>query len=149
MIKDRVKAISLSLIAMSFCCHLSAQFSFQFKERKHDLGDIADTVKVLRHTFQFQNIIDIPVTVRSFTVGCSCMKIVDYTKDSILAGEWGEVVVELNTDGMEGPFDKPANMRDSRGRVYLLSLTGNILTPQDTISVESIDSTKLVGLKPE
>lgn len=149
MVRNRLKALGLTLCAMSLWCQLSAQFSFQFKERKHDLGDIADTITVLRHTFQFQNIIDIPVAVRSFTVGCSCMTIVDYTKDSIQAGEWGEVVVELNTDGMEGPFDKPANMRDSRGRVYLISLTGNILTPQDAISTESIDSTKVVGLKTE
>lgn len=147
--KTRLKAIGLIVFAMSVCCQLSAQFPFQFKERKHDLGNIADTVTVLRHTFQFKNVIDVPVCVRSFTVGCSCMTIVDYTKDSIQAGNWGEVVVELNTDGMEGPFDKPANMRDSRGRVYMFSLTGNILAPQDSISVESIDSTKAVGLKPE
>jgi hypothetical protein len=75
--------------------------------------------------FKLLNLGPNPIEIKSVEPGCSCT-ISDYTKGAIGANQTASVTAAFTTKGAFGYFKKFIKVELTDGRVYQLSITGNV-----------------------
>jgi hypothetical protein len=81
-----------------------AQGVLAFEHLEHDFGSVHEGQKPT-YTFVFSNVGDQPVRLVHVRPSCGCTA-PSYSTDQVMPGQQGEVVVEYNSEGRPGEFNK-------------------------------------------
>ncbi|MBO9700848.1 MAG: DUF1573 domain-containing protein [Sporocytophaga sp.] len=76
----------------------------EFAEKSFEFGDIVqgDSVK---HVFKFINTGNAPLMLREVLTTCGCT-VPKFSKDPVMPGKEGEILVKFNSEGKEGRLTK-------------------------------------------
>ena len=109
----------------------SPMFKFD-KGDVHDFGTIPEG-PVAEYAFEFKNVGKAPLIIQNASASCGCTT-PEWSKEPVLPGKKGKVVVRYNTQGRVGPIDKtvwiqsnaalPASMK--AGGRYELKIKGTV-----------------------
>ena len=103
--------------------------SLAFKKNMHDFGKIKEELGAVTTEFEFSNTGNTPVIIQRVNTSCGCTT-PTYTREPILPGKKGKVIVRYSTVGRAYPFNKNVtvytNVPDT---VYILTIKGNV-TPK-------------------
>lgn len=103
--------------------------SLTFKKNMHDFGKIKEELGAVTTEFEFSNTGNTPVIIQRVNTSCGCTT-PTYTREPILPGKKGKVIVKYSTVGRAYPFNKNVtvytNVPDT---VYILTIKGNV-TPK-------------------
>jgi len=100
---------SLTLfLALFFNLQVKAQTAngaiLEFAEKSFEFGDIVqgDSVK---HVFKFINTGNAPLMLKEVLTTCGCT-VPKFSKDPVMPGKEGEILVKFNSEGKEGRLTK-------------------------------------------
>lgn len=96
----------------------------QWLKTAHDFGYVKSP-EPAKTEFQLLNLGPGPIEIKTVEPGCSCT-ISDYTKGPIAANQSASVTAAFTTKGAFGYFKKFIKVELVDGRVYQLSITGNV-----------------------
>lgn len=96
----------------------------QWLKTAHDFGYVTPP-EPAKTEFTLRNLGPQPIEIKSVEPGCSCT-ISDYTKGLIAANQTASVTAAFTTKGAFGYFKKFIKVELTDGRVYQLSITGNV-----------------------
>lgn len=103
--------------------------SIAFKKNMHDFGTIKEELGAVTTEFLFSNTGKTPVIIQRVSTSCGCTT-PSYTREPILPGKDGKVIVKYSTVGRPYPFNKNVtvytNVPDT---VYVLTIKGKV-TPK-------------------
>ncbi|NDW09393.1 DUF1573 domain-containing protein [Dysgonomonas sp. 520] len=126
-----MKKIAFIMLALFLSVsYVSAQGKAEAKFQKttHDFGKIAESIGTATCEFIFTNTGNAPLIINRVATTCGCTT-PSYTKEPILPGKDGKIVVSYSTKGRIGSFNKGAtvftNVPDS---VYTLIIKGEVLS---------------------
>jgi hypothetical protein len=106
---------------MAIITNVSAQApNIKMNESGHNFGQIEEGPEY-KHTFTFTNTGDAPLIVNNVVTPCGCTT-PTFTKDPVLPGKSGEIVLSYNSAGRLGSFDKTCTVQTNLGAgkdVYL------------------------------
>lgn len=93
-----VRSILILLLTLTLnSAAVHGQFAeFLFEEEVHKFQKTAEGEQ-LSHTFNFENSGDAPLIISSYKVECTCT-VATYSKEPILPGERGNIVVTFDTN---------------------------------------------------
>lgn len=100
-----------------------------------DFGHVSDTVPVIYHVFDLQNISDKPAKFDRCVTSCSCVEVL-YDQDSIPPGKVTKVTVALDLSHTKGDFEIPVNLFDNQMNLYYFAMKG-VVVHCDSLSTES------------
>jgi len=109
----------------------SKQQSFpvmEFEEKEFDFGTV-DEGEVVEHTFVFTNTGDAPLIVSNATASCGCT-VPTWTKEAIVPGEKGEMLVKFNTSGKQNQ------------QMAQVIITGNTASGKETLRIKAFVNPK-------
>lgn len=75
-----------------------------FNEQKFDFGKVKEGEKV-RHAFKFKNVGEEPLMISDAIASCGCT-VPSFSKEPVLPGQEGEIMVEFNSKGRVGKNHK-------------------------------------------
>ncbi len=75
-----------------------------FNEQKFDFGKVKEGEKV-KHAFKFKNVGEEPLMISDAIASCGCT-VPSFSKEPVLPGQEGEIMVEFNTKGRVGKNHK-------------------------------------------
>lgn len=104
----RTPGFLLLLIALA-AGEARAQGRLNFETLTHDFGSIAEG-RTPTYTFTFTNGGDVPVRLTEVRPACGCTTPA-YSTEPVPPGGRGEIVVEYNSQGRPGPFEKSVYVR--------------------------------------
>lgn len=78
--------------------------NIHFFEEKFDFGKVKEGGKV-RHAFKFKNTGENPLMISDAMASCGCT-VPSFSKEPVLPGNDGEIMVEFNTQGRKGKNHK-------------------------------------------
>jgi hypothetical protein len=96
----------------------------QWLKTAHDFGYVK-APEPAKTEFKLLNLGPNPIEIKSVEPGCSCT-ISDYTKGAIGTNQTASVTAAFTTKGAFGYFKKFIKVELTDGRVYQLSITGNV-----------------------
>ncbi|PVX49833.1 uncharacterized protein DUF1573 [Balneicella halophila] len=91
----------------------------KFKKTTHDFGTIKEEGGSVTHVFEFENIGEIPILIRTVEASCGCTTPA-WTKEPVLPGETGIVKVTYNPINRPNKFTKTANITTNVGSKRLI-----------------------------
>lgn len=103
---------------------ISALPQVEWIKTAHDFGYIKPP-EPAKTEFILRNLGNAPIEIKSVEPGCSCT-ISDYTKGFIAANQTATVTAAFTTKGAFGYFKKFIKVELTDGRIYQLSITGNV-----------------------
>lgn len=132
---------SLFIIAAAFlsAVAMAQKPAIQFAEKVHDFGTVAEETGAISHVFEFSNIGDAPLSLKSVQASCGCTT-PQWSRESIAPGAKGSITVTYNTKGRPGGFSKTVTVSSNAER-QVLTIKGNV-TPKAQ-SVEKAYPTKV------
>ena len=98
----------LLFIVVAFCTQLCSQTlskSILFEEKAYDFGEILESKGKVSHTFVFWNHGTTPVVIDNIATGCGCTSF-NYTKDPVMPGKMGKIIITYNPLYRPGYFSK-------------------------------------------
>lgn len=104
----------------------SSNAEMAFEKESHDFGDInqGDAVK---HTFKFTNTGTDALVISDIKTTCGCTT-PQWTRDPVMPGERGEIVVQFNSSGKIGKQHKVVTIiTNAKEPVKRVSIDANIL----------------------
>lgn len=75
-----------------------------FYEEQFDFGKVKEGEKV-RHAFKFKNLGENPLMISDAKASCGCT-VPSFSKEPVLPGKEGEIIVEFNSKGRKGKNHK-------------------------------------------
>lgn len=75
-----------------------------FADTKHDFGTIKEG-EIVRHSYKFKNTGSSPLYIANTIASCGCTT-PTFSKEPIMPGQEGEIVVEFNSKGRKGMNQK-------------------------------------------
>ena len=101
-----------------------------------DFGQVSDTVPVIYHVFELQNISDKPAKLDRCVTSCSSIEVL-YDQDSIPPGKVTKVTVALDLSHTKDDFEIPVNLFDNQKNLYYFAMKG-VIVHCDSLSTESM-----------
>lgn len=99
----------LACCALLFAVSVQAQGVMTFDTLEHDFGSVNEGEKPT-HTFGFTNTGTAPLTLIAVQPSCGCTA-PSYSTEAVAPGERGEIVVEYDSQGRPGDFNKSIAIR--------------------------------------
>ena len=95
-----------------------------FEEESFDFGEISQG-DIVEHLFKFTNTGQVPLLITDTRVTCGCTT-PSYTKEPIMPGGQGEILVKFNSAGKQGQQNKTivvvANVPDGQSNISIRTL---------------------------
>ena len=115
----------LALVAATYS--VNAQGVLTFETESYDFGSIAEGEKPT-YTFRFTNTGDESVTITHVQPSCGCTA-PSYSTDPVTPSEMGEIMVEYNSDGRPGDFNKTISVQaqGAANSYTTLRITGTVI----------------------
>ncbi|MDX1440266.1 MAG: DUF1573 domain-containing protein [Rubricoccaceae bacterium] len=125
-VSSRFFSLLLAAFIALICLEVNAQGVPTFASLEHDFGSITEGDKPT-HTFVFTNTGDTAVQIEHVQPSCGCTA-PSYSTDPVEPGEDGEIVVEYNSEGRPGDFNKTItiNFTGSASPSQVLRITGSV-----------------------
>jgi hypothetical protein len=127
--KIKISFAAAQLLLLAF--GLYAQSPVQFKEIKHNFGEIAEAGGEADYKFVFINNGKEAVVINNVQASCGCTT-PDWSKDAIMPGKEGFVLARYNPKGRPGPFIKTLTVFTDKNEQQLLTIEGNVV-PGSTV----------------
>jgi hypothetical protein len=129
----------LSVVFIAFTQVLQAQSSAEisFAEEKFDFGELNEGPKV-SHDFNFVNTGKEPLILSNVKASCGCTT-PSWTKEPILPGEKGTILVTYNTAKRVGSFNKSITITSNASvATKVLYINGNViaLVEEETMPIK-------------
>ena len=102
---------------------------FTVAEKAHDFGTIGENDGDVEHIFKFKNTGNAPLVVTNVQVTCGCTQ-PEWSKEPVLPGKEGFIIIRFVPKGALGPFTKPAfvNTNEDDGyKRHRLDITGIVV----------------------
>jgi hypothetical protein len=84
---------------------------FKFEKTTHDFGTLKEG-PVATYSFKFKNVGKSPLIIQSCSASCGCT-IPKWSKDPIMPGKKGTILVKYNTKGRVGTFNKTVYIKSN------------------------------------
>lgn len=126
----RLSMLVFALVALFSANSTNAQGIVDFGNLSYDFGSVMEGEKPT-YTFQFANTGDTPVSITHVQPSCGCTA-PSYSTEPVAPGETGEVVVEYNSQGRPGDFNKTITVAlDGADEAnVILRITGTVVPTQ-------------------
>jgi hypothetical protein len=129
----------LSLLLTAFTAGIQAQANAEinFTEDKHSFGEIEEGPKV-SHEFNFVNTGKEPLILSNVKASCGCTTPA-WTKEPVLPGEKGTILVTYNTSRRPGSFNKSITVTsNATAASKILYISGNViaLVEEETMPIK-------------
>jgi len=109
----------------------------KFTEKEFDFGQIKAGEKV-DHTFKFTNSGANALLISDAKGSCGCT-VPEYTKDSIMPGESGQIKVIFNSAGKKGKQEKSVTLTtNTKEGVEILVIKGEVIPQSGVVAPASI-----------
>lgn len=122
--------VFFGVIALASAVH--AQPSIAFDREGFDF----DTVRqgeIVKHVFEFENTGTEPLQILRVKPSCGCTT-PEYTREPVLPGERGKLLVTFNSAGKLGPQNKTVavytNVAEGPEGTFVLRFTGYVVAPK-------------------
>ena len=96
--------VPFAVVAFAAAHSVQAQGVLTFETESYDFGSIAEGEKPT-YTFRFTNTGDEAITVTDVRPSCGCT-VPSYSTETVAPGEMGEIMVEYDSEGRPGDFNK-------------------------------------------
>ncbi len=107
--------------------------TIKFAESEFIFGDVNEGDKA-KHEFVFKNTGTEPLYVRDAKASCGCTT-PEWTKDTIAPGAEGKILVQFNSDGRAGDFDKTVTvLANTDPEATIIRIKGFVIAKQKDIS---------------
>jgi hypothetical protein len=101
------------------------QAEIKFEEPQHDFGTIKEG-SVVSWEFRFQNVGDTLLILKNVLTSCGCT-IVEWPKEPIKPGESASIIVNFDSKGKEGRFNKVVNiLSNSSSNSSRITISGTV-----------------------
>lgn len=127
----KIKISFVAALWLLFSFGLFGQSPVQFKEIKHNFGEIAEAGGEVDYKFLFVNNGKDPVIINNVQASCGCTT-PDWSKGAIIPGKEGFVLARYNPKGRPGPFIKTLTVFTDKNEQQLLTIEGNVV-PGSTV----------------
>lgn len=125
-----MKCFIILLFIGAFSCHLFSQTvstSILFEEKAFNFGEILESNGKVSHQFVFWNRGNTPVVIDGIATGCGCTTF-SYTKEPVLPGEKGEIIITFNPLYRPGFFSKEVNIfSNNRTNINRVWIKGTVI----------------------
>jgi hypothetical protein len=120
------KLVLLSIVLNLVFIETFAQAKIEFKELKHDFGNVKEVNGPVSHVFTFKNTGNAPLVIQNVETSCGCTS-PEYTREPVLPGKSGIVKATFDPSGRPNYFDKNLTVvtNASNNRV-VLGIKGNV-----------------------
>jgi hypothetical protein len=126
---------TIAIAFMAIITNVSAQApNIKMNESGHNFGQIEEGPEY-KHTFTFTNTGDAPLIVNNVVTPCGCTT-PTFTKDPVLPGKSGEIVLSYNSAGRLGSFDKTCTVLTNlgAGKDVYLNIKGEVKEKGTTVT---------------
>jgi hypothetical protein len=115
--------------------------SITFVESEHAFGDIKEG-DFAKHEFVFKNTGREPLYVRDAKASCGCTT-PQWTKDTIAPGGEGKILVQFNSEGRPGDFDKSVTvLANTDPEATVIKIKGHVIGKPQAITGPYINEAK-------
>lgn len=98
-----------------------------FDKTEHDFGKVKEVAGSVTTEFTFTNTGKSPLIIQRASASCGCTT-PDYTKEPILPGKTGKIIVSYNTVGRPGSFNKTVTVfTNVPDEIYTLRIKGEVI----------------------
>ena len=117
------------------------QTSIKFKEPEHGFGDVKEG-DFAKHEFVFTNTGTEPLYVRDAKASCGCTT-PEWTKDTIAPGGEGKILVQFNSQGRPGDFNKSVTvLANTDPEATVITIKGHVIAAPKSISGPYVEEAK-------
>lgn len=97
-----------------------------FTESEHVFGDVKEG-DIAKHEFVFKNTGNEPLYVRDAKASCGCTT-PEWTKDTIAPGGEGKILVQFNSEGRAGDFNKTVTvLANTDPEATVITIKGHVI----------------------
>lgn len=96
-----------------------------FVTLEHNFGVIKEADGKVVYNFEVTNTGGAPLLLTDVTTSCGCTAR-QYTKEPIMSGQKGSVLVTYNPAGRPGPFNKTITVKSNSGKPVILKIKGEV-----------------------
>ena len=96
-----------------------------FDTQEHNFGTIKEADGKVVFDFEVMNTGSAPLLLTDVTTSCGCTAR-QYTKEPILSGKKGSVLVTYDPTGRPGPFNKTITVKSNAGKPIILKIKGEV-----------------------
>lgn len=101
--------------------------AIKFQEDTYNFGNLKEGVTA-RHVFRFKNTGKAPLIIQNAVDNCACATH-EWTKDPVMPGKTGEIIIVYQTAGRLGQFSKEVYVRSNvAGQEFVLRYKGYVLS---------------------
>jgi len=134
-----IKLFTVVFVSLILYSGASAQINkanIRFEEEVHDFGIININAGYVFHEFAFVNIGNNPFIINDVISSCGCTT-PEWTKEPVIPGQSGSVIVRFNPKGRPGPFSKSITINSNAERQpIVLKIKGTVKTDEGEITTE-------------
>jgi len=117
------------------------QTSIVFEEPEHAFGDVKEG-DFAKHEFVFKNTGTEPLYVRDAKASCGCTT-PEWTKDTIAPGAEGKILVQFNSQGRPGDFNKSVTvLANTDPEATVITIKGHVIAAPQKISGPYVNEAK-------
>lgn len=117
------------------------QTSIAFTESEHEFGDVKEG-DFAKYEFVFKNTGDEPLYVRDAKASCGCTT-PEWTKDTIAPGGEGKILVQFNSEGRPGDFNKSVTvLANTDPEATVITIKGHVIAKPQTVSGPYVNEAK-------
>lgn len=145
-----LKRILLPVVACFFSVAVFAQGSFKFKSESHDFGKVIEG-DVPTYTFTFKNTGSAPIILHNVKPSCGCTS-PEWTKDPVMPGDEGKIIVKYNSRGRIGVFNKSITITSNASEgTKVIRIKGVVEKPDETVnySEEELAKSPILNVEQE
>lgn len=112
-----------------------------FAETEHGFGDIKEG-DFAKHEFVFKNTGTEPLYVRDAKASCGCTT-PEWTKDTIAPGGEGKILVQFNSEGRPGDFNKSVTvLANTDPEATVITIKGHVIAAPQKITGPYVNEAK-------
>lgn len=117
------------------------QTTIAFKESEHEFGDVKEG-DFAKYEFVFTNTGTEPLYVRDAKASCGCTT-PEWTKDTIAPGAEGKILVQFNSQGRPGDFNKSVTvLANTDPEATVITIKGHVIPSPQSISGPYVNEAK-------
>lgn len=117
------------------------QTSIVFDEPEHEFGDVKEG-DFAKYEFVFKNTGSEPLYVRDAKASCGCTT-PEWTKDTIAPGGEGKILVQFNSQGRPGDFNKSVTvLANTDPEATVITIKGHVIAAPQKINGPYVNEVK-------
>ncbi|QCK14852.1 DUF1573 domain-containing protein [Mangrovivirga cuniculi] len=120
------RSVAILCFAIFLAMDVFGQAQIEFRNTKHNFGEIEEEGGPVKYTFVFENTGDDTLKINNVRASCGCTTPA-WTKQNILPGDTGYVIAQYNPFNRPGGFNKSLTVStNAEKQVTTLQISGKV-----------------------